>query len=150
MNPIDLERLVDAELKRLPTPRAPRTLLPRVLAAAAAQPQSAQSDGGWMAWPRAWQLWGAIAAAVVLVGIWRLAAVAEPFIAALLPSAGLGHAAALTRGADDAVTVVRVLWDVLLQPVATYVSILAISLALACALLWSAVERLAPGGASQR
>ena len=29
----------------------------------------------------------------------------------------------------------RVLWDVLLQPVATYVSILAISLVLACALL---------------
>jgi hypothetical protein len=150
MNPIDLEQLVDAELKRLPTPRAPRTLLPRVLAAAAAQPQHAQAGPGWMVWPRVWQLAGGIAAAVVLAGIWRLAAWAEPFIAAFLPSAGLGRAAAFTRGADDTVTVVRVLWDVLLQPVATYVSILAISLALACALLWSAVERLAPGGASQR
>jgi hypothetical protein len=67
-----------------------------------------------------------------------------------LPAVGLGRAAAFTRGADDAATVVRVLWDVLLQPVATYVSILAISLALACALFWTAVERLAPGGASQR
>jgi hypothetical protein len=150
MNPIDLEQLVDAELKRLPTPRAPRTLLPRVLAATAAQPKHSQGARGWMVWPRAWQLVGGIAAVVVLVGIWRLAALAGPFIAALMPDAGLGRAAALTRGADDAVTVVRVLWDVLLQPVATYVSILAVSLALACALLWSAVERLAPGGASQR
>jgi hypothetical protein len=150
MNPIDLEQLVDAELKRLPTPRAPRTLLPRVLAAAAAQPQHATPARGWAMWPTGWQLAAGSAAAVVLVGIWKLATVAEPFIAALLPSAGLGRAAALTRGADDVVTVVRVLWDVLLQPVATYVSILAISLALACALLWSAVERLAPGGASQR
>jgi hypothetical protein len=150
MNPIDLEQLVDAELKRLPAPRAPRTLLPRVLAAAAAQQQHAKPTRGWAFWPRAWQLAGGGVAAAVLVGIWKLAVLAQPFIGELLPSVGLGRAAAFTRGADDAAAVVRVLWEVLLQPVATYVSILAISLALACALLWTAVERLAPGGASQR
>jgi hypothetical protein len=150
MNPIDLERLVDAELKRLPAPRAPRTLLPRVLAAVDAQQQHAKPARGWAFWPRAWQFAGGVVMAAVLVGIWRLATVAGPFISELLPAVGLGRAAALTRGADDAATVVRVLWEVLLQPVATYVSILAISLALACALFWTAVERLAPGGASQR
>ena len=149
MNLIDLEQLIDAELKRLPTPAAPRTLLPRVLAATAAQPQ-AQPARGSLAWSHGWQFAAGAVAAVVLLGIWKLAAYAQPFAAALLPSAGFGRAAALTRGADDAATVVRVLWDVLLQPVATYVSVLAISFALACALLWSAVERLAPGGASQR
>lgn len=150
MNPIDLERLVDAELKRLPAPRAPRTLLPRVLAAVDAQQQHAKPARGWAFWPRAWQFAGGVVMAAVLVGIWRLAAFAGPFISELLPAVGLGRAAAFTRGADDAATVVRVLWEVLLQPVATYVSILAISLALACALFWTAVERLAPGGASQR
>ena len=150
MNPIDLERLVDAELKRLPVPRAPRTLLPRVLAAASAQPQHGAPTRGWTFWPRGWQIAGAGVAAAFLVGIWKLAAFAQPFISDLLPSLGFGRATAFTRGADDAVTVARVLWDVLLQPVATYVSILAISLALACALLWTAVERLAPGGASKR
>lgn len=150
MNPIDLERLVDAELKRLPAPRAPRTLLPRVLAAVDAQQQHAKPARGWAFWPRAWQFAGGVVMAAVLVGIWRLATLAEPFISDLLPAVGLGRAAAFTRGADDAATVVRVLWEVLLQPVATYVSILAISLALACALFWTAVERLAPGGASQR
>jgi hypothetical protein len=54
------------------------------------------------------------------------------------------------RNAAEAATLVRVFWQVLLQPVATYVSALAISFALACAVLWTAVERLALGGASQR
>jgi len=148
MNPIDLEQLVDAELKRLPAPRAPRTLLPRVLAAAAAQEHHAKPARGWAVWPRPWQFAGGLIAIVIFAAIWKLAAFAHPFMTELMPSGG--RAGAWTRSADDAATVVRVLWEVVLQPVATYVSILAISLALACALLWTAVERLAPGGASQR
>jgi hypothetical protein len=150
MSPIDLEHLVDAELKRLPTPRAPRTLLPRVLAAVEAQQHHAQPARGWAMWPRGWQLAGGVAAAAAFVGIWRLTALAQPYIRDLLSIGGFDRAASVTRSADEAAAVVRVLWEVLLQPVATYVSVLAISLVLACALLWTAVERLAPGGASQR
>jgi hypothetical protein len=150
MSPTDLEQLVDAELKRLPTPHAPRTLLPRVLAAAAAQQQHAKPARGWALWPRGWQLAGGVAAAAVLVGVWKLAALAQPLMAQLASIGGFDRAASFTRTADEAATVVRVLWEVLLQPVATYVSVLAITFALACALLWTAVERLAPGGASQR
>jgi hypothetical protein len=149
MNPIDLEQLVDAELKRLPAPRAPRTLLTRVLAATAAQP-AARPARGWNGWPRAWQIAGATAAAAAFIGMWKLVVFGAPVLQELLPALNFGRAASFTRGADDAATVVRVLWDVVLQPVATYVSVLTISFALACALLWTAVERLAPGGASQR
>jgi hypothetical protein len=150
MSPIDLEQLVDAELKRLPTPRAPRSLLPRVLAAVAAQEQHARPARGWTMWPRGWQFAGGVVAAVMFAGIWRLASFAQPYLADVLSIAGGDRAASFTRNADEAAAVVRVLWEVLLQPVATYVSVLAISLALACALFWTAVERLAPGGASQR
>ena len=150
MSPLDLEQLVDAELKRLPTPRAPRTLLPRVLAAAEAQERHAKPARGWAVWPRGWQFAGGAVATVLFVGIWRLVSLTQPYIADVLSFGGFDRAASFTRNADEAATVVRVLWQVLLQPVATYVSILAISLALACALLWTAVERLAPGGASQR
>lgn len=150
MSPIDLEQIVDAELKRLPTPRAPRTLLPRVLAAAAAQEQHARPARGWAMWPRRWQFAGGLIAAALFVGIWRLVSFAQPYIADVLSIGGFDRAASVTRSADEAAAVVRVVWDVLLQPVATYVSVLAISLALACALLWTAVERLAPGGAPQR
>ena len=149
MNPIDLEQLVDDELKRLPTPQAPRTLLPRVLAATAAQPHP-QPARGWAVWPRGWQFAGGTVTAVLLIGIWKLLAFSRPLLDQLFPGAGSAGASSFTRNADDAATVVRVLWDVVLQPVATYVAVLAISFALACALLWSAVERLAPGGASQR
>jgi hypothetical protein len=149
MNPIDLEQLVDGELKRLPTPQAPRTLLPRVLAATAAQPHP-QPARGWAGWPRAWQFAGGVVTAVMLIGIWKLLAFSRPLLDQLFPNAGPSSASTFTRNADDMATVVRVLWEVLLQPVATYVSVLAVSFALACALLWTAVERLAPGGASQR
>ena len=150
MSPIDLEHLVDSELKRLPTPRAPRTLLPRVLAAATAQEQHAKPARGWAGWPLGWQFAGGCVAALLFVGMWRLVSFAQPYVADVLSIGGFDRAASVTRSADEAAAVVRVVWEVLLQPVATYVSVLAISLALACALLWTAVERLAPGGASQR
>src|SRR5947207_14153079 len=113
MNPIDLEQLVDAELKRLPTPRAPRTLLPRVLAATASEPRP-QPSRGWGAWPRLGQFAAGFVAAVVVIGFWRLAVIAQPFIADLLPAGEFGRAASVTRGAGDAATVMRVLWDVVL------------------------------------
>lgn len=149
MNPIDLEQVVDAELKRLPLPKAPRTLLPRVLAATAAQPP-ARPAHGWVAWPRAGQFAGGLVAALVLIGTWRLMGFIQPLVGGLFSSPGLEGASTLTRNADDAATVVRVLWEVLLEPVATYVTVLAISFALACAALWTAVERLTPGGVSHR
>src|SRR5262245_21332150 len=142
MSPIDLEHVVDAELKRLPTPRAPQTLMPRVLAAVAAQEQHAKPARGWAMWPRRWQLAGGVVAAGLFVGIWKLVSLAQPYIADALWIGGFDRGPSFTRSADEAATVVRVLWEVLLQPVATYVSVLAISLALACALLWTAVERL--------
>ena len=101
-------------------------------------------------WPRAWQVAGGGIAAVVLIGVWRMVSFAGPYVAPLLSNTGFDRTASVTRRADDITVVVRVLWEMFIQPAATYVSILAISLALACALLWSAVERLAPGGASHR
>ena len=48
----DLERLIDRELTALPEPRAPRTLLPRIMTAVhAARPRT---SGGWFTWPLVW------------------------------------------------------------------------------------------------
>lgn len=150
MNPIDLQQLVDAELKRLPTPRAPRTLLPRVLTATVNE-RHVPAPAGWIAWPRVWQVLSAAALIAMAIGAWRLVPIVTPWVAAVLPSGPApGRAGAFARNAGEAAAVVRVLWDVLLQPVAAYVSVLAISFALACALLWTAVEHLTPGGAPQR
>ena len=65
MDPADLERLIDRELRSLPAPRAPRALLPRVMAAvddAARRPWYSRT---WLQWPIAAQL----ASALVLIGV---------------------------------------------------------------------------------
>jgi hypothetical protein len=150
MNHIDLQQLLDRELKQLPRLKAPDTLLPRVLALTVHE-QPADSRGAWLAWPRAWQLVSAAAAVAFIAGAWMLMQIVQPgdllwSTAGETPSrvAGFG------QSAGNAATLVRVFWEVLLQPVAIYVSALAISFALACAVLWTAVERLALGGASQQ
>ena len=65
MDPAELERLVDRELKALPGPRAPRTLLPRVLAAT--------TERRLRSWP-ARTRWAA-------PPIWRAACLALPLVA---------------------------------------------------------------------
>jgi hypothetical protein len=150
MNPVDLQELVDRELKRLPAPRAPRSLLPRVLAATVERPETPWYRNAWVTWPRAWQALSIVAVALVAVGAWF----AVPPIAALLSSPSLPavpeRVADYGRTASETATVVRLFWRVLIEPVAVYLFALAISLSLACALIWTALERLALGGASQQ
>lgn len=150
MNQIDLQQLLDRELKQLPLPRAPEALLSKVLAATVHQAPSS-SYGAWLAWPRAWQLASAAALVALATGAWMLMQFVHPGDL-LWRAAGAAPArvAGAVQNATDAATVVRVFWEVLLKPIATYVSVLAISFALACAVLWTAVERLALGGASER
>jgi hypothetical protein len=137
MDPVDLERLVDRELKQLPRPRAPRTLLPRVLAATVGHDGYAPAATGWFTWSRAAQAASVIAVVLLVVATSR-------FLAA--PPTGVSDAA---RTAGDAATVMRVFWEVLLQPVATYILFLGVMLVLACAAAWAAFE-VALGGASQQ
>ena len=133
MDPVDFDDL-DRELRRLPVPRAPRTLLPRVLAATVHNP--AARPTGWLTWPLAWQLASIAAVVLALTGGWLFAATPPEQVSEAAGAAG------------EVATLLRVFWDVMFQPVATYIFILGISLALACALAWAALEA-ALGGASR-
>ena len=137
MDPADLERLLDRELKQLPAPRAPQTLLPRVMAATGRSATHAPVATGWATWSAGWQ--------AATVGVLLL------FVAALswLVAAPPAPVAAATRTAGETAAVMRLFWDVLLQPVATYIFVVAIALALACAAAWAAFE-VALGGATQQ
>ena len=136
MDPVDLDERLDVELRRLPTPQAPLTLLPRVL--------TATVDGGGRAAATGWLTWSPAARFAAVVAM--LALVAGATMLATAPPRGVAEAA---QTAGEVATVARVLWDVMLQPVATYLFVLGVSLALACALAWAALEA-ALGGASQR
>jgi hypothetical protein len=150
MNPVDLQELVDRELKRLPGPRAPRTLLPRVLAATVDRPPMPWYREAWTVWPRAWQAASVVMLAAIGAGIWF----ALPWVQQWLPSAPSvaavpDRAVAAGRTASEIATVVRVFWRVVLEPVAVYLFALAVSFALACAVIWTALERLTLGGAQR-
>jgi hypothetical protein len=120
--------LLDRELKGLPPPRAPQTLLPRVMAAVAEREERAPAATGWFTWPLSWRLASVALVACVGYGVWWLLSA---------PPAGVSQAA---RTAGETATVARVIWDVLLQPIATYIFILGVSLALVSAAAWAALE----------
>ena len=135
MDPVDLDTQLDRELRALPAPRAPRTLLPRVMAATVQNPAAARASG-WFTWPVAWRIASVAAVVFAAAGVWMFAAT---------PPERVSEAA---NAAGEVATLLRVFWDVMFQPVATYIFVLGISLALACALAWAALEA-ALGGASQ-
>lgn len=137
MDPADLDQLLDRELKQLPRPRAPKSLLPRVMEAAAEPVARPSTATGWSTWPRSWQIGAAAALALAVYAVSALITA---------PPAGAVEA---TRTAGEAATLVRVLWDVFLQPVATYMFVLGVALAFACAVAWAGFE-VALGGASHR
>jgi hypothetical protein len=145
MNAEDLERLVDGALKRLPGPRAPVTLLPRVLAATVHRAPAPWYSRPWVTWPRACQVASiaAVAALVVGLALVRHALQQPPLALASAASAGDLHLlAAAAESTRHASTLVRVCWQILLAPVAFWVLVLTMSLSLACAGVWATVDRL--------
>jgi hypothetical protein len=142
---------ITRELKQLPAPRAPQSLLPRVMAAVALEERKPWYARPWMTWPPLAQ-----AASVVLVGglaagVWSL----WPNLPQLAAGSGSPMAVATVSWITDVVnratqvsTVVRALWQVLLGPIAIIVVGLTVIVSLACAAAWTAVRRTALGGAS--
>src|SRR5262245_31066695 len=119
----DLEKLLDRDLKALPQPRAPRTLMARVLEAAARAPHVPWYARPWRAWP----LEGQIAAALVILGVLTGALLAGQYVwQALNPEALPGQATAawlatlVARGAA-ALRGLDTLWRVFVEPIALVV-----------------------------
>lgn len=148
MNTDDLERLVDQELKRLPSPRAPRTLLPRVLAATVERPADPWYARPWLAWPVAWQA----ASVAVLLALGTAVWFVLPFVprvsgrgAAQWALSAEASVTTLLNLMAQAATLARVLCRLVLGPVALALLILAVWLSLSCAALRAALERFALG-----
>jgi len=149
MRPDDLERLVDRALAELPTPRAPRHLRERVLAAIEPVPIVGRP---WFTWPWAAQVASIVAAlvgAVALAWMWPLVVEA---VTARLPDTlklalGVVDSAAVTGSALG--RVVEVTWVGVVMPMAKVVLVLTVMLCTACAVCVAALGRLAPGGVSQ-
>jgi hypothetical protein len=123
-NEQELERAVHAELRRLALPRAPQTLLPRVMQAVDAASHRAWYARAWFTWP--WWSQAASLAAVALVayGAWRL-----PLA---MPAPPPSVAAAFSTA--------RVIWETLIQPLLPYLVAVMVLMGLACVVFGAALN----------
>jgi hypothetical protein len=155
MQPTDLESVVDRELKRLPQPPAPLTLLPRVLAAAEQWASRPWYTRPWATWPRQWQA-GSIGALVLLTigAAWAITWVqavagAELTTVAARPTRTMRDISSVLQGAETTANAVRVVWLALVQPVVVYAGAFVVVMFSACVCLGTAINRVVFGKAFQ-
>jgi len=134
MEPADLERFVDGALKQLPPPRAPETLLPRIMAAVDATAQRPWYRRAWRTWPLAWQIASAIACAAVILLIASAGPVTSvSTVARTAPASDvISDSVAFADRMQDATGVAWTLWRVVLQPLVPYAFALAMLMCGAC------------------
>lgn len=142
MHPVDLETLVDRELRQLPALRAPHTLLPRVLAAVQQWSQRPWYARAWFTWPVAAQI--ASAAALVLIVVGSALLITGAQIAVDETSARLlSRVAPLAQGVEATVNAARVVWRALIAPLLVYAFGLVVLMCLACAAFGTALNHVA-------
>jgi hypothetical protein len=148
MHPADLETLVDRELHQLPLPRAPHTLLPRVLAAVHEWAQRPWYARAWLTWPRGWQA-ASIAALVALVAAVTLLLPIAMDRAAGAASTSISpfttEVAAVAGHVAQAATAAQVVWRALVQPFVPYAFVLVMLMCAACAACAVALNHAAFG-----
>ncbi len=124
MKPADLEALASRCLGRLPDPKAPRSLLPRVMDEVERARGRSWFRRAWRCWPPAWK---AASVAVLAAAAVLARAAAERAVAADVPAL---------------VDTVRVLWRLVLAPNAPYLAASAFVMGLSCALACAAISRM--------
>jgi len=148
MDPADLERLIDRELRALPPPRAPRTLLPRVMAAVRVSADRPWYARAWLTWPAGWQVASVLALLATAAGAAVLWPTLQAAVNALTFVADVrGDVAETARDVEVATTAVSVLWRTLLAPVVPYAFGLVFLMCVACAVFGTALNHLVFGKA---
>jgi hypothetical protein len=131
----DLERETDRALKRLPAPRAPRTLAPRVLRAVAARTRPIAGARPWFMWPLELKLASGVGVVLAVYG----AVLIGPTALALIRSSQVAHDASGVAIAGG------VLWRVIVQPVLIGFTTLVVVMGAACVALGAALRHVALG-----
>ena len=146
MNPEDLERLADRERRRLPAPRAPLTLLPRIMAAVEAWAGRPWYSRAWFTWPIGGQIVSAAALILVVIGAAFLTMSAQAAIdqtAARL----LSGVMPVAQRAEAMLNAARVVWHAVVEPLAVYAFAVVAVMFLACVAFGTALSHVAFGRA---
>jgi len=153
MHPADREHPVSGPLRELPAPRAPQTLLPRVMAAVQAWAARPWYERAWFTWP----VQGQIAAVVILVliaggivTVWPAVETSVGNAVAPLRSAITDDVTETTEQAAVVTTVVRLVGRTFFTTVVPYASAAVLLMCLACGLFAMALNYVASGRTSER
>jgi len=151
MDEHDLETRVHRELERLPAPRAPHTLLPRVMAAVqdwASRPWYARA---WFTWPLGWQVVSVAALVLLITGTVLLAPRVEAAAAGAIASVQARFVSPVPDVEPPvAATSARILWRTLLEPLVNYAVVIIVLMFLACAVFGTALNHVVIERAEQR
>jgi hypothetical protein len=155
MDPAELEREIDQYLRRLPAPRAPRTLTPRVMAAVRARGEAPWYRQPWFAWPAGGRLAAAgLALLLLAAAAWWMPSALEVTARTV---AALG--ASVTRQVAweppeqvrrvlETASAVQAVWRTLLAPLVIYASAFAVLMGGVFALCAAVLTRVTLGRAA--
>jgi hypothetical protein len=146
MNPIDLETRIGRTLQRFPAPRAPHTLLPRVLAAVQEWSLRPWYSRAWFTWPIGGQVISAAALILFVIGAAFLTMSAQAAIdqtAARL----LSGVMPVAQRAEAMFNATRVIWRAVVEPLAVYAFAVVAVMFLACVAFGTALSHVAFGRA---
>ena len=141
MHPADLETFVDRELRQLPVPRAPHTLLPRVLAAVQQWSRRPWYARAWFTWPVAAQAASAALLFLIIVGA-AAASTGVQTVVAHATARVVNDVAPIASRAEATMNAGRVVWRALIEPFVVYVFALVVLMCLACAAFGTALNHV--------
>lgn len=143
----DLHRLIARELDQLSPPRAPQTLLPRVMAAVHAWALRPWYQRAWFTWPLGWQMTGIGAMVLFAAGTALLLSTTQAVVAGA--TAGiLSEVADTAQRVASTTAAARIVSRILFEPVLSYrvyAFALALLMAAACTVGAAALNRVALG-----
>lgn len=150
MKPSDLESLIHRKLAELPAPKAPRTLLPQIMAEVRRTRRSPRRQRSWMGGVRQWPAvrlfaWTALILLGVLAVDWSSGGRVGSTWTGFLTTA---EEAAI--GARAMVREAQVLWRVFLEPIAAYLVLWISAMWVLFALLWEALRSVLWEGSVQQ
>jgi len=146
MNPNDLETRIDRTLRRRPAPRAPQTLLPRVLAAVQEWAQRPWYARAWFTWPIGGQIVSAAALILIVVGGAFLTTSAQAVIDQTATRL-LSGVMPLAYRAEAMLNATRIVWHAVIEPLAVYAFAVVVLMCLACVAFGTALSHVAFGRA---
>lgn len=146
----DRERSIHRELHRLPLPKAPETLLPRVMAAVQEWAQRPWYTRAWLSWPAGWQIASSLAFVVFIAGVVTVltsvqaeagfAALSAMVARALAPAAPIARVVAVAAETFQVVTTA-------LRPFAVFAFPLVVLMGAACLVFANALNQVVFGKA---